>query len=171
MLAWMNAESYEETLPTGRAVYFSRSRRKLWRKGEESGNVQEVQGIYHRLRRRHDPAQGRARSAAPPATRATRAASSAQVSPELKVVGTRVFDPKRGVQEVVSRPCPTALKLGIPAGSLQEATAELFRRAGYKITFRAAATIPTIDDAEIDCTLIRAQEMARYVQDGSLDAA
>ena len=46
MLAWMNAESYAETLRTGRAVYFSRSRNKLWRKGEESGNVQEVKGIY-----------------------------------------------------------------------------------------------------------------------------
>ncbi len=46
MLAYMNAESYAETLATGRAVYFSRSRNKLWRKGEESGNVQEVKGIF-----------------------------------------------------------------------------------------------------------------------------
>jgi phosphoribosyl-AMP cyclohydrolase len=46
MLAWMNREAYEETLRTGRAVYFSRSRDKLWRKGEESGNVQEVREIY-----------------------------------------------------------------------------------------------------------------------------
>jgi phosphoribosyl-AMP cyclohydrolase len=46
MLAWMNREAYEETLRTGRAVYFSRSRNKLWRKGEESGNVQEVRGIF-----------------------------------------------------------------------------------------------------------------------------
>src|SRR5438270_8267008 len=46
MLAWMNREAYEETLRTRRAVYFSRSRNKLWRKGEESGNVQEVRGIY-----------------------------------------------------------------------------------------------------------------------------
>jgi len=46
MLAYMNAESYAETVATGRAVYFSRSRGKLWRKGEESGNVQEVRGIF-----------------------------------------------------------------------------------------------------------------------------
>jgi phosphoribosyl-AMP cyclohydrolase len=46
MLAYMNQESYDETIKTGRAVYFSRSRNKLWRKGEESGNVQEVQSIY-----------------------------------------------------------------------------------------------------------------------------
>ena len=46
MLAWMNREAYEETLRTGRACYFSRSRKKLWRKGEESGNVQEVREVY-----------------------------------------------------------------------------------------------------------------------------
>src|SRR5438477_9012785 len=63
----------------------------------------------------------------------------------------------------------TVLKLGIPAGSLQEATADLFRKAGYKLTFAARSYYPAIDDPEIHCTLIRAQEMARYVQDGSLD--
>ena len=46
MLAWMNAESFAETLQTGRAVYYSRSRKKLWRKGEESGHQQQVQSIY-----------------------------------------------------------------------------------------------------------------------------
>src|SRR5690349_15558207 len=61
------------------------------------------------------------------------------------------------------------LKLGIPAGSLQEATGELFRKAGYKITFASRNYYPTIDDPEIQCMLIRAQEMPRYVQDGSLD--
>jgi len=64
----------------------------------------------------------------------------------------------------------TILKLGIPAGSLQEATGELFRRAGYKITFSSRSYYPTIDDAEIECLLIRAQEMSRYVEDGVLDA-
>src|SRR3989440_10234754 len=61
------------------------------------------------------------------------------------------------------------LKLGIPAGSLQEASGELFRKAGYKITFASRSYYPSIDDPEIQCTLIRAQEMPRYVQDGSLD--
>jgi phosphoribosyl-AMP cyclohydrolase len=46
MLAWMNREAFEETVRTGRAVYFSRSRNRLWRKGEESGHVQEVRGVY-----------------------------------------------------------------------------------------------------------------------------
>src|SRR2546422_3682916 len=61
------------------------------------------------------------------------------------------------------------LKLGLPAGSLQEASGELFRKAGYKITFASRSYYPAIDDPEIHCTLIRAQEMPRYVQDGSLD--
>ncbi len=61
------------------------------------------------------------------------------------------------------------LKLGIPAGSLQEATGQLFRKAGYQITFASRSYYPTMDDPEIHCTLIRAQEMPRYVQDGSLD--
>lgn len=46
MLAYMNREAYEETLRTGRVCYFSRSRKKLWRKGEESGHVQELKGIF-----------------------------------------------------------------------------------------------------------------------------
>ncbi len=46
MMAWMNEEAYEETLTSGRVVYFSRSRQKLWRKGEESGNVQELKALY-----------------------------------------------------------------------------------------------------------------------------
>jgi len=62
------------------------------------------------------------------------------------------------------------LKLGIPAGSLKDATAALFQRAGYNIKFSSRSYYPTIDDAEIECLLIRAQEMARYVQQGILDA-
>lgn len=62
------------------------------------------------------------------------------------------------------------LKLGIPAGSLQEATAKLFQRAGYNITFSSRSYYPQIDDVEIECLLIRAQEMARYVEQGILDA-
>ena len=46
MLAWMNREAFEETLRTGKACYYSRSRGRLWRKGEESGHVQEVVGVY-----------------------------------------------------------------------------------------------------------------------------
>jgi ATP phosphoribosyltransferase len=62
------------------------------------------------------------------------------------------------------------LKLGIPKGSLENATIELFRRAGFNITTSARSYFPAIDDPEIECMLIRAQEMARYVEDGVLDA-
>jgi ATP phosphoribosyltransferase len=62
------------------------------------------------------------------------------------------------------------LKLGIPKGSLENATVDLFRRAGYQITVSTRSYFPSIDDPEIECMLIRAQEMARYVQDGVLDA-
>lgn len=62
------------------------------------------------------------------------------------------------------------LRLGIPKGSLESATVDLFRRAGYHITLRQRSYFPAIDDAEIECMLIRAQEMARYVEDGVLDA-
>ena len=62
------------------------------------------------------------------------------------------------------------LRLGIPAGSLQQSTAELFKKAGYNITFSSRSYYPTIDDEEIECLLLRAQEMARYVEQGILDA-
>ena len=62
------------------------------------------------------------------------------------------------------------LKLGIPKGSLENATIDLFRRAGFQITVNSRSYFPTIDDPNIECMLIRAQEMARYVEDGVLDA-
>jgi ATP phosphoribosyltransferase len=62
------------------------------------------------------------------------------------------------------------LRLGIPKGSLQEATLQLFARAGWRIAVNPRSYFPTIDDAEIQCMLVRAQEMARYVETGALDA-
>jgi ATP phosphoribosyltransferase len=62
------------------------------------------------------------------------------------------------------------LKLGIPKGSLEEATVNLFARAGFNIYISSRSYFPAIDDPEIECMLIRAQEMARYVSDGVLDA-
>jgi ATP phosphoribosyltransferase len=62
------------------------------------------------------------------------------------------------------------LKLGIPKGSLENATVDLFRRAGFQITVSSRSYFPGIDDRDIECMLIRAQEMARYVEDGILDA-
>jgi ATP phosphoribosyltransferase len=62
------------------------------------------------------------------------------------------------------------LKLGIPKGSLQDATIDLLARAGWKITLSSRSYVPTIDDPEINGLLVRAQEMARYVETGALDA-
>ncbi len=62
------------------------------------------------------------------------------------------------------------LRLGIPKGSLEHATVELFRKAGFSITTSSRSYFPAIDDPDIECMLIRAQEMARYVEDGILDA-
>jgi ATP phosphoribosyltransferase len=65
---------------------------------------------------------------------------------------------------------PNTLKLGIPKGSLQDATIQLFARAGFNIYAGTRSYFPAIDDPEVSCMLIRAQEMARYVADGVLDA-
>lgn len=62
------------------------------------------------------------------------------------------------------------LRLGIPKGSLQEATIALFERAGWRIFANGRSYFPTVDDPEIECMLVRAQEMARYVEHGALDA-
>jgi ATP phosphoribosyltransferase len=64
----------------------------------------------------------------------------------------------------------SALKLGIPKGSLQESTVELFARAGWRVSVNSRNYFPAIDDPEVECMLVRAQEMARYVGSGALDA-
>src|SRR5262249_5176884 len=118
-----------------------------------------------RLRRRHHPAQG-------PPDRRRRLPRGVQKLLLPPPAGRRTggdrgedFRPQAGLQEMNG----PVLKLGIPAGGLQAATAELFRKAGYKIPYASRSYYPSIDDPEIHCTLIRAQEMPRYVQDGSLD--
>ena len=63
----------------------------------------------------------------------------------------------------------TLLKLGLPKGSLEESTVEMFQKAGYKIDIKDRSYYPTIDDPEIECILLRAQEMSRYVEEGLLD--
>ena len=95
MLAWMNREAYEETLRTRRACYFSRSRNKLWRKGEESGHIQEVKEvlvdcdadtILLKVRQVGDAA----------CHEGYKSCFFRRVEPEgLRVVGQRVFDPKQ----------------------------------------------------------------------------
>lgn len=94
MLAYMNAESFAETLSSGRAVYYSRSRQKLWRKGEESGNWQEVQGIY--IDCDADTILLKVRQIGGAACHeGFPSCFFREVSPEQKIVGTRVFDPQQ----------------------------------------------------------------------------
>lgn len=94
MMAYMNEEAYNETLATGRAVYFSRSRGKLWRKGEESGNVQRVRAVFidcdrDTLLLRVEQIGGAA------CHEGYRSCFFRQVTDDgLKIVGTPVFDPK-----------------------------------------------------------------------------
>ncbi|MEX0676362.1 MAG: phosphoribosyl-AMP cyclohydrolase [Pirellulales bacterium] len=95
MLAYMNAESYAETLATGRAVYFSRSRHKLWRKGEESGHVQEVEAIFFDCDA--DTILLKVHQIGGAACHEGYASCFfRQVTPEgLKVIAERVFDPQQ----------------------------------------------------------------------------
>jgi phosphoribosyl-AMP cyclohydrolase len=95
MLAWMNSQAYEETLRTGRAVYFSRSRQKLWRKGEESGHVQEVREVFIDcdadtiLLKVHQIGGAACHEGYP-------SCFFRQVEPNgIRVIGERVFDPKQ----------------------------------------------------------------------------
>ncbi len=100
MLGFMNAESYAETLSTGRAVYYSRSRKKLWRKGEESGNVQIIKAIYVDCDRdtillRVEQIGGAA------CHEGYKSCFFRQVTPQgLKVIATRVFDPEKVYKRV-----------------------------------------------------------------------
>ena len=94
MIAWMNREAYEETVRTGRACYFSRSRNKLWRKGEESGNVQEVKAVYidcdaDAVLLKVKQIGGAACHEGYPSCFFRKVEGD-----DLKVIGSRVFDPK-----------------------------------------------------------------------------
>jgi phosphoribosyl-AMP cyclohydrolase len=95
MIAYMNAESYAETIATGRAVYYSRSRQKLWRKGEESGNVQLVEAVY--VDCDCDAILLRVRQIGGAACHeGYKSCFFRQVTPEgLKVIGQQVFDPAK----------------------------------------------------------------------------
>ena len=104
MLAYMNAESFRETLATGRAVYYSRSRRRLWRKGEESGHVQLVRSVLvdcdgDTILLKVQQVGGAA------CHEGYRSCFFRQVSPEgLKMVAERVFDPAAVYGSATNRP-------------------------------------------------------------------
>jgi phosphoribosyl-AMP cyclohydrolase len=99
MLAWMNREAFEETVRTRRAVYFSRSRNKLWRKGEESGHVQEVREIY--VDCDADTVLLKVKQVGAAACHEGYASCFFRKveGEELRIVGERIFDPKQVYQK------------------------------------------------------------------------
>ena len=157
MVGFMNADALAQTRATGYVTFFSRSRNKLWTKGETSGNRLAVVSIAADCDDDSLLVQVRREGAGNVCHTGERScfrdAGPATTSSALRQ----------------SRPA-AALKLGIPKGSLQDATIQLFARAGFNIYVSPRSYFPAIDDPEIECMLIRAQEMARYVADGVLDA-
>ena len=158
MVGFMNEAALEQTRETGYATFYSRTRQKLWTKGETSGNRLAVRSILTdcdndtlllRVRR-----EGRG-NVCHTGTRTCFGGVSGGLKPDG-------YDPRASEE----RP----LKLGIPKGSLQDATIQLFARAGFNIYPSSRSYFPAIDDPSISCMLIRAQEMARYVADGVIDA-
>ena len=144
MVGFMNERAWAITQETGYVTFFSRTRNTLWTKGETSGNRLEVRDSLRRLRRRHRARQGGSRR-------------RRQRVPHRRAILFLHEDAMK-------------LRLGIPKGSLEAATVQLFQRAGFNILVNTRSYFPSIDDPEIECMLIRAQEMARYVADGVLDA-
>ena len=154
MLGFLNPASYAKTLETGFVTFWSRTRQKLWMKGETSGNRLRVisastdcdnDTLLFRVEVEGDGL----------------VCHEGTVSCFTKPIADR--SERR-------RPVANKLRLGIPKGSLQDATIALFKRAGWNIYADGRSYFPSIDDSEIECMLIRAQEMARYVDHGVLDA-
>ena len=146
MVGFMNDEALARTRATGFATFFSRTRNTLWMKGETSGNRLQVTDLLVDC-------------------------DDDTVLVKVKRLGDG------NVCHTGERTCfyrtvgrAMKLKLGIPKGSLQDATVQLFARAGFNIYVSSRSYFPSIDDPDIECMLIRAQEMARYVSDGVLDA-
>ena len=163
MVGFMNAEAFEKTVETGYATFFSRSRNKLWMKGETSGHRLVVKEIATDC----DLGYRAAESGGAGTGRLPRRLCEL-LFPKIGKWGLghqRSAGLRSGIGVYKMK-----LKLGIPKGSLESATIDLFRRAGFSITTSSRSYFPAIDDPEIECMLIRAQEMARYVEDGVLDA-
>ncbi len=150
MLGFLNETSYAKTLETGFVTFWSRTRQKLWMKGRDQR--QSPEGHL-----------------APQPTATTTRCSSRSRLKVTRLVWPRgyrklLYQKHRNGESIMS--AAKKLKLGIPKGSLQDATIALFERAGWRIFANGRSYFPTIDDAEIECMLVRAQEMARYVEHG-----
>jgi len=168
MVGFMNEAALALTRETGYATFYSRTRQKLWMKGETSGNRLRVSSILTDcdndtvlLRVTREGDGNVCHTGARTCFREDAAIGGAAEGADGAVKAT----PTTGKPAA-----PRVLKLGIPAGSLQDATIQLFARAGFAVYASPRSYFPSIDDPEISCMLIRAQEMARYVADGVLDA-
>ncbi len=165
MVGFMNDEAFRKTVETGYATFFSRSRNKLWLKGETSGHRLVVKEISTDCDR--DALLVKVEALGPgrlPRRLRELLLPAARQRPMEGIRAARLRPRGRLREQLVK------LKLGIPKGSLENATIDLFRRAGFNITTSSRSYFPAIDDPEIECMMIRAQEMARYVEDGVLDA-
>ncbi len=155
MLGFLNEESWRKTKETGFVTFWSRTRQKLWMKGETSGNRLRIVDVSTDCDQ--DALLFR-----------VEVEGDGLVCHEGTVsCFTRPLTAGNGVRRMNAT---NKLRLGIPKGSLQDATIALFKRAGWNIYADGRSYFPTIDDPEIECMLIRAQEMARYVDHGVLDA-
>ena len=161
----MNEEAFRHTVETGFATFYSRSRQKLWLKGETSGHRLVVKEISTDCDQ--DAVLVKVEALGPGVCHDGYESCFYRRFEERRVEGLRAahLRSRRGLRGQSMK-----LKLGIPKGSLENATIDLFRRAGFNITTSSRSYFPAIDDPEIECMLIRAQEMARYVEDGILDA-
>jgi ATP phosphoribosyltransferase len=167
MVGFMNPEALARTRQTGYVTFFSRSRNALWTKGETSGNRLAVVSMATDCD--DDSLLIRVRCEGAGVVCHTGRRSCFVEEPEVANAATRA-----AAADSPARPAAVerrrVIKLGIPKGSLQDATVQLFARAGFNIYVSPRSYFPAIDDPEIECMLIRAQEMARYVADGVLDA-
>ena len=163
MVGFMNEEALARTRETGYVTFFSRSRNTLWTKGETSGNRLSVVSLATDCD--DDSLLIRVRCEGAGLVCHTGRRSCFVEDPNVAVTAKPV--PTSTAGQPAKR---QTIKLGVPKGSLQDATVQLFARAGFNIYVSPRSYFPAIDDPEIECMLIRAQEMARYVADGVLDA-
>ena len=167
MVGFMNDAALARTRETGYATFFSRTRQTLWTKGETSGNRLRVSAMLTDCD--NDTLLLRVTREGAGMVCHTGTRTCFREDPQRRAPWSSRAPASAGLSRS-PRYDSRVLKLGIPAGSLQEATIQLFARAGFAIYASPRSYFPTIDDPEVNCMLIRAQEMARYVADGVLDA-
>jgi len=165
MVGHMNKEAFRKTVETGFATFWSRSRRKLWLKGESSGHRLAVKEIFTDCDRDNRPPQG----GGPRPRRLSQGLSELLLPPSRPHPVDRERTANLRSQRRLRRQA-VKLKLGIPKGSLETPPSISSAAPDFRSPPSSRSYFPSIDDPQIECMLIRAQEMARYVEDGILDA-